>query len=196
MAIYKMFRGHVIARGKLDVFIPETADSTNWKHWKANLDVKSCEACREQHGKVYRMDEMPVPEPPLHPNCRCTVEAMRAVMAGKASKEEENGADWWIRNRGILPPYYLTEAEFRLLGWDNGRSPAKYAQGLMMTRETYSNKNGHLPTEVGRVWYEADLNYYSGKRNGHRLLWSNDGLIFVTYDHYRTFMEVIGENRL
>ena len=46
---------------------------------------------------------------------------------------------------------------------------------------------------AGRVWYEADLNYYEGRRNGHRLLFSNDGLFFVTYDHYKTFYELMGE---
>lgn len=46
---------------------------------------------------------------------------------------------------------------------------------------------------AGRIWYEADLNYYEGRRNGHRLLFSNDGLFFVTYDHYKTFYELMGE---
>lgn len=31
-----------------------------------------------------------------------------------------------------------------------------------------------------RIWYEADINYYSGYRNGHRILWSNDALLFVS----------------
>ena len=56
----------------------------------------------------------------------------------------------------------------------------------------FKNKEGRLPDAPGRIWYEADLNYYSGKRNNHRLLWSNDGLFFVTYDHYESFMEVVG----
>ena len=55
----------------------------------------------------------------------------------------------------------------------------------------FLNRNTHLPQKPGRVWYEADINYYSGRRNGHRLLWSNDGLLFVTYDHYETFLEII-----
>ena len=55
----------------------------------------------------------------------------------------------------------------------------------------FKNKEGRLPDAPGRIWYEADLNYYSGKRNNHRLLWSNDGLFFVTYDHYESFMEVL-----
>ena len=42
-----------------------------------------------------------------------------------------------------------------------------------------------------RIWYEADINYKSGYRDSKRILWSNDGLIFVTYDHYRTYCEII-----
>ena len=41
------------------------------------------------------------------------------------------------------------------------------------------------------AWYEADINYYSGVRNKHRIFWSNDGLIFVTYNHGLDFYEVI-----
>ena len=78
-----------------------------------------------------------------------------------------------------------------VLGWKWGESPVKYAPGKMATTGEYRNENGHLPQASGRIWYEADINYYSGKRNGHRVLWSNDGLIFVTYDHYRTFIEVV-----
>ena len=55
----------------------------------------------------------------------------------------------------------------------------------------YKNKNGHLPTASGREWIEADLNYKFGFRNDQRILFSNDGLIFVTYDHYKTFCEII-----
>ena len=39
-------------------------------------------------------------------------------------------------------------------------------------------------------WYEADINYKDGFRNRERILYSNDGLIFVSYDHYQTFYEV------
>ena len=55
----------------------------------------------------------------------------------------------------------------------------------------YNNSNGHLPHAYGRIWYEADINYRTGKRNSQRIVWSNDGLVFVTYDHYETFYEVV-----
>ena len=43
----------------------------------------------------------------------------------------------------------------------------------------------------GRTWYGEDINYKTGKRNDQRVVWSNDGLIFVTYDHYETFYEIV-----
>ena len=192
MSVYKSFRGCVVARGRQDVFHPDTVDSMNWKHWKANLDAKSCEACREQDGKIYGIKELPVPEPPLHPNCRCTIEVMQAVAAGDASKEGKNGADWWILNRGILPEYYIGIESLKNLGWKYGDAPVKYAPQKMVFGGIYRNDDGHLPDSMNRVWFEADMNYYSGKRNKHRLVWSNDGLIFVSYDHYTSFIEVIG----
>lgn len=60
-----------------------------------------------------------------------------------------------------------------------------------ITAGIYRNFDGHLPQAPGRIWYEADINYKTGKRNNQRVLWSNDGLIFVTYDHYETFYEII-----
>ena len=61
----------------------------------------------------------------------------------------------------------------------------------MIGGNVYYNSNVHLPDAPGRIWYEADINYYEGRRNRHRVLWSNDGLIFVTYDHYETFYEIV-----
>ncbi len=55
----------------------------------------------------------------------------------------------------------------------------------------YENRNKHLPEKLGRKWYEADINYQTGRRNAQRIVYSNDGLIFVTYDHYQTFYEII-----
>ena len=116
---------------------------------------------------------------------------MAAVIAGNATKDGKNGADFWIKYMGRLPDYYISEEEIKRLGWIRGKSPKKFAPGKMVTMGIYRNDDRHLPQTPGRIWYEADINYYEGKRNGHRLLWSNDGLIFVTYDHYETFYEII-----
>jgi len=56
--------------------------------------------------------------------------------------------------------------------------------------DVYNNDDRKLPHKIGRIWHEADINYTPGKRNRHRILWSNDGLIFVTYDHITLFMKL------
>ena len=76
------------------------------------------------------------------------------------------------------------------MGWKQGDRPSQFAPGKMATMGVYENYNGKLPFASGRIWYEADINYTPGRRNLHRILWSNDGLMFVTYDHYLTFYEV------
>ena len=191
MLIHKVIKGFVILKNRDDKYDPPTTVSTNWKHWKATRDIKTCELCKAEHGKIYSMNDEPNPEPPLHPNCRCVVEPMHSVAIGVATKDGDKGADWWLRNYGLLPDYYISKNDLMALGWKWGESPVKYAPDKMATMGEYRNENGHLPQAPGRIWYEADINYYSGKRNGHRVLWSNDGLIFVTYDHYRTFIEVV-----
>ena len=45
MVIYKEVRGIIFHKGLLDIFIPRTSTSSNWKHWKAVLDLKTCEGC-------------------------------------------------------------------------------------------------------------------------------------------------------
>ena len=166
----------------------------NYKNWRAIIDLRTCLECRSLHGKIYDINEWRIVEPPLHDRCRCKIEPMESIFAGGATKNGEAGADFWLKNFGELPNYYVTESEARANGWKKGKSPAKFIPGKMITRGIYENLDGHLPQAEGCIWYEADINYYEGKRNRHRILWSNDGLIFVTYDHYATFYEIIGEN--
>ena len=168
--------------------------SINFKNWKAIIDLFTCLDCRKKHGKIYEIDEYVLDEPPLHWKCRCKIEPMEAKMAGTATKLKENGADWWLRNLGRLPDYYITKEEALALGDKPlfGNLDV-VAPGKVLTKSVYQNRNGHLPSKEGRIWYEADINYNPkwGYRGGDRILFSNDGLIFVTYNHYHTFVEIV-----
>lgn len=138
------------------------------------------------------MGEIEEPSPPLHPNCRCRILPMEAIVAGNTTKDGNNGADWWLKYLGILPDYYITEEEAKKQGYRSYLGNlGQVAPGKMLTKGVYGNRNGHLPTMSGRVWYEADINYNKGYRNSERILFSNDGLIFITYDHYKTFEEIV-----
>lgn len=181
----------VIEKGLLDTFEPVTTQSTNYKNWHAILDLKTCIECRSRHGQIYQIDEVVDPAPPLHINCRCDIIPMESVEAGNATKKGDEGADYWLKHFGKLPEYYVSSRDLEKLGWRYGKRPSKFAPGKMYSKGVYENSDGHLPDAPGRIWYEADINYYEGRRNRHRVLWSNDGLIFVTYDHYETFYEIV-----
>ena len=165
--------------------------SKNYKHWISVVDDKRCVDCEEMHGKIYAIDENPIPSPPLHYFCRCYIETMKAILAGKATDKGKDGADWWLKNTGDLPDYYISKKNAKRLGWiPEAGNLYKVLPGKMVTGK-YNNNNGHLPSSPGRLWYEADIDYTQGRRGLKRIVFSNDGLIFITYDHYKTFHEVI-----
>ncbi|MDL2247414.1 phage head morphogenesis protein [Bacteroides sp. OttesenSCG-928-J23] len=111
-----------LQKGFLDTYDPPTGKSGKWKHWISIRDLQRCLASREQHGQIYAIDEFPETEPPLHPNCRCKIEIMESVIAGEGSKDGEKGADWWIKNHGHLPDYYITMDGIK--DWDGKRGKA------------------------------------------------------------------------
>lgn len=93
---------------------------------------------------------------------------------------------------GQLPNYYISKTDAENAGWIPILGNLNHvAPGKMIYGGVFKNRQGKLPQSDGRIWYEADINYTSGWRNNDRILFSNDGLIFVTYDHYMTFIEII-----
>jgi hypothetical protein len=116
---------------------------------------------------------------------------MEAVAAGGATRDGADGADAAVRNTGSLPQNYITKKEARKLGWISRHGNLNtVAPGKIIGGDIYYNDNGHLPSSSGRIWHEADINYDGGFRNDSRMLFSNDGLIFATYDHYKTFIQI------
>lgn len=167
-------------------------NSKNYKTWCSTIDFKTCIRCRKMHGKIYLLNEYVYPYPPLHPNCRCKIEYLKALFAGTATNNESNGADWWLKNFGKLPPNYISPHYAAENGWDPKQGNLHdVLPSMMIFGGIYENKNGHLPSALGRIWYEADINYTSGYRKTDRIVFSNDGLIFVTYNHYETFYEIV-----
>ncbi len=184
-------KDHIIEKAADDVFFPKTVQSRNYKKWISTQDFKTCANCVSMDGKIYGIYEAVTPRPPLHLHCRCVISQMRSITAGEATKNGKNGADWWLKHKGKLPDYYITSEELGKLGWNYGQRPSQFISGKMLAEGIYNNDDGHLPQSLGRIWHTADINYSPGRRNKHRIVYSNDGLIFVTYDHYRTFYEII-----
>lgn len=169
--------------------------SENWVTWKTNIGPATCDACLSRDKKIFSVDELiERNEPPLHPNCKCERIPMGVIKAGNATNLGTNGVDWWIRYLNELPDYYVTKDYANQNGWISKKGNlSEVLPGKMIYGGIYYNENGVLPQKESRIWYEADINYTSGYRNRERVLFSNDGLIFVTYDHYDTFFEITGE---
>ncbi len=97
----------------------------------------------------------------------------------------------WIHQHHHLPDYYLTKGQARREGWDPSQANlCDILPGKAIGGDHFSNREGRLPDASGRRWFEADVNYQCGHRNADRLLYSSDGLVFLTTDHYRTFTRI------
>lgn len=96
----------------------------------------------------------------------------------------------YLKEHGKLPDCYITKSEAKSLGWVPSKGNlCEVAPGRAIGGDIWTNRQKSLPTKSGRKYFEADLNYHCGNRNADRVVFSNDGLVFVTFDHYRSFEE-------
>ena len=96
----------------------------------------------------------------------------------------------YLKEHGELPDYYITKSEAKSLGWVPSKGNlCEVVPGRAIGGDIWTNRQKSLPTKSGRKYFEADLNYNCGNRNADRVVFSNDGLVFVTHDHYRNFEE-------
>ncbi len=94
----------------------------------------------------------------------------------------------YLQQHQRLPGYYLTKNQARHQGWQASQGNlCDRLPGMAIGGDRFANREGNLPIRQGRQWYEADVNYQCGHRNADRLLYSSDGMIFLTQDHYRHF---------
>lgn len=99
----------------------------------------------------------------------------------------------YVHTYGHLPDNFITKNEARALGWSGGGLDA-YAPGMCIGGDRFGNYEGLLPEKKGRAYTEADIDTMHAKSRGaKRLVFSNDGLIFFTDDHYESFTLLYGE---
>lgn len=97
----------------------------------------------------------------------------------------------YLHQHQRLPDYYITNKQAREQGWEpRDGNLCSVLPGKAIGGDRFSNREGQLPSAHYRVWREADINYQCGRRGADRLLYSNDGLIFVSRDHYKNFIRV------
>lgn len=86
-----------------------------------------------------------------------------------------------------LPSNYITKKEAKELGWQGGGLDP-YKDGACIGGDYFGNYEKALPEEKGRKYYECDIDtMHASSRGAKRIVYSNDGYIYYTEDHYTTF---------
>ncbi len=98
----------------------------------------------------------------------------------------------YIHTYGRLPDNFITKDEARDLGWTGG--PVEpYAPGMAIGGDHFGNYENLLPKKKGRSYTECDIDTKGKARGSKRIVFSNDGLIYYTDDHYESFTLLYGE---
>ncbi|MBE6862902.1 MAG: ribonuclease [Ruminococcus sp.] len=99
----------------------------------------------------------------------------------------------YIHTYGELPSNFMTKQQAQELGWQGG-SLEPYAPGMCIGGNRFGNYEGILPEKNGRKYTECDIDTLgASSRGAKRIVFSNDGLIYYTDDHYESFELLYGE---
>ncbi len=112
--------------------------------------------------------------------------------AGSYTSKEDVAA--YLHQYGKLPSNFITKKEAKSLGWVSTEGNlGEVAPGKSIGGDYFGNYEGLLPEDDDRDYYECDINTDGGHRGAERIVFSNDGLIYYTGDHYETFELLYGE---
>ena len=104
--------------------------------------------------------------------------------------EPQRIADYLFEH-GELPENFITKEEAKELGWNSQYNyVSDVAPGKSIGGDYFGNYEERLPRVKGRKYYECDCWYTEGPRNEYRIIFSNDGLIFYTDNHYQSFEQL------
>lgn len=151
-------------------------------------------------GYFYRQSlEQPLPtsapvvvEPQNNPVESPTV-VTNETIAKDGVYDQKDEVALYIHTYGELPQNYMTKKEARENGWKGG-SLHLVVEGKCIGGDVFNNFEGDLPEKKGRTYYECDIDTLTKKKRGKkRIIFSNDGLVYYTGDHYETFELLYGE---
>ena len=126
------------------------------------------------------------------PEARAT-NAAEMVINEDGSYSGRDEVALYIHTYGHLPENYITKKQAQALGWSGG-SLEPYAPGKCIGGDRFGNYEGLLPKQSGRSYIECDIDTLgASSRGAKRIVFSNDGLIYYTADHYQSFELLYGE---
>ena len=122
-----------------------------------------------------------------------TEETSEAVIDEDGVYSSKEDVALYLYTYNKLPNNYITKKEAKSLGWTGGGLD-DYAYGCCLGGDYFGNNEGLLPSKNGRKYFECDIDTLHKKKRGRkRIIYSNDGLIYYTEDHYESFELLYGE---
>lgn len=120
-------------------------------------------------------------------------ENLTTIDASKSYTTKEE-VSLYLQTFDRLPDNFITKNEAGKLGWESSKGNLwDVSDQASIGGDKFGNREGLLPNKKGRQYYEADINYEGGYRGAERLVYSNDGLIYYTKNHYDSFTKLYGE---
>ncbi len=99
---------------------------------------------------------------------------------------DEKTVSSYVKQHHRLPDFYLTKNEARKRGWNPSQGNlCDVLPGKAIGGDKFGNRERTLP--IGPQYYEADVNYHCGNRNADRIVFSKNGDVYLTKNHYRSF---------
>ncbi|PIF46944.1 ribonuclease [Chryseobacterium sp. 52] len=99
---------------------------------------------------------------------------------------EEKTVINYVKQNHALPAYYITKNEAKKMGWNPSKGNlCDVLPGKAIGGDTFSNREKRLPGD--EKYYEADVNYSCGNRNADRIIFTKNGDVYLTKNHYKSF---------
>lgn len=144
-----------------------------------------------------------VPQTPLEESIQNAENSLLSIIQETTSIEKNKAyiskdeVSLYLRLYAQLPPNFITKENARNLGWDSKiGNLQEVAPEKSIGGDFSGNFEGLLPKKEGRLYTECDIDYTGGYRGEKRLVFSNDGLIYYTDDHYKSFTLLHGETTI
>ena len=173
---------------ELSASAPETSEETEVSS-EAALDSESSPP-EELSSETEDTD---IPDESSEPDEAPEQSDAEPAIAEDGSYTSKEDVALYIHTYGHLPDNFITKKEAQALGWPGG-SLEPYAPGKCIGGSRFGNYEGLLPEKEGRTYTECDIDTLGAESRGaKRIVFSNDGLIYYTGDHYESFELLYGE---
>ncbi len=121
----------------------------------------------------------------------------KKILTENGSYSSKEDVALYIHTYGKLPSNYISKSQAYDIGWEPRLGNLwGVAKGKSIGGDRFSNRERTLPYKQGRQYYECDIDYDGGHRGAKRIVYSNDGLVYYTEDHYATFTLLYGQENM